>query len=523
MQAIIYTDDLGTQLSQTDIPAEMQAVAEAAREHLFEKLSLVDDAFADVYLAHLGGEDITPEQIREALRRATLANRAVAVLCGSALRNKGVQPMLDAIVDYLPSPLDVPPVTGLNPKTDQTEERRPDDSEPFAGLAFKIVADPYVGRLAYCRVYSGKVRSGSYVYNSTKDTRERVGRLLRMHANHREDIAEAGAGDIIAIVGLKNTFTGDTLSAQDHPIVLESITFTEPVISVAVEPKTKADTDKMGEALVRLAEEDPTFRVRNDPETGQTVIDGMGELHLEIMVDRMLREYRVQANVGRPQVAYKETITRPARAQGRFVRQTGGRGQFGDVWLEIEPLEPGTGFEFVNKIVGGVVPREYIPAVEAGVKEALDSGVLAGYPVLDVRATIVDGSYHEVDSSEMAFKIAGSMAFKAAAEKAGPVILEPIMKVEVTTPEDHMGDVMGDLSARRGRLEGTEQRGNVTVVRAAVPLAEMFGYATTLRSMTSGRASYAMEPSHYEPVPNNIADEIRKKSRAELEAVGGRR
>jgi elongation factor G len=523
MQAIIYTDDLGTQLSQTDIPAEMQAVAEAAREHLFEKLSLVDDAFADVYLAHLGGEDITPEQIREALRRATLANRAVAVLCGSALRNKGVQPMLDAIVDYLPSPLDVPPVTGLNPKTDQTEERRPDDSEPFAGLAFKIVADPYVGRLAYCRVYSGKVTSGSYVYNSTKDTRERVGRLLRMHANHREDIAEAGAGDIIAIVGLKNTFTGDTLSAQDHPIVLESITFTEPVISVAVEPKTKADTDKMGEALVRLAEEDPTFRVRNDPETGQTVIDGMGELHLEIMVDRMLREYRVQANVGRPQVAYKETITRPARAQGRFVRQTGGRGQFGDVWLEIEPLEPGTGFEFVNKIVGGVVPREYIPAVEAGVKEALDSGVLAGYPVLDVRATIVDGSYHEVDSSEMAFKIAGSMAFKAAAEKAGPVILEPIMKVEVTTPEDHMGDVMGDLSARRGRLEGTEQRGNVTVVRAAVPLAEMFGYATTLRSMTSGRASYAMEPSHYEPVPNNIADEIRKKSRAELEAVGGRR
>jgi elongation factor G len=523
MNAVIYTDDLGTQLSETEIPADMQSVAEEARERLFEQLSLVDDEFADQYLAHLAGEEITPEMIRAAIRRATIANKMVAVLCGSALRNKGVQPMLDAIVDYLPSPLDIPPVTGINPKTDETEERPADERAPFAGLAFKIVSDPYVGRLAYCRIYSGKMTSGSYVMNTTKDNRERVGRLLRMHANHREEITEASAGDIVAIVGLKNTFTGDTLSAPDHPIVLESIQFPEPVITVAVEPKTKADTDKMSEALVKLSEEDPTFRLRNDPETAQTVISGMGELHLEIIVDRMLREFKVQANVGRPQVAYKETITRNAKAEGRFVRQTGGRGQYGDVWIEIEPMDAGSGFEFVNKIVGGVVPREYIPAVENGVREALDSGVMAGYPVIDVRATLYDGSYHEVDSSEMAFKIAGSMAFKEAARKAGPVILEPVMRVEVTTPDSFLGDVIGDLNSRRGHLENTEPRGNVHVVRAFVPLAEMFGYATTLRSMTQGRASYAMEPSHYERVPTNIAEEIQKKSKVELEAAGSRR
>jgi elongation factor G len=523
MNAIIYTDDLGTQLTEAEIPVEMQSAADQAREQLFEQLSQVDEGFLHTYYAHLDGAEITPEEIRAAIRRATIANDMVAVLCGSSLRNKGVQPMLDAIVDYLPSPLDVPPVTGINPKTDETEERQPEDSDPFSALAFKIVSDPYVGRLAYCRIYSGHMASGSYILNSTKDNRERVGRLLRMHANHREDITDASAGDIVAVVGLKNTFTGDTLCDQNHPIILESITFPEPVISVAVEPKTKADTDKMSEALVRLSEEDPTFRLRLDPDTAQTIISGMGELHLEIIVDRMLREFKVQANVGRPQVAYKETITRPAKAEGRFVRQTGGRGQYGDVWIELEPLEPGAGFEFVNKIVGGVVPREYIPAVQHGITEALDSGVLAGYPVIDLRATLYDGSYHEVDSSEMAFKIAGSMAFKAAAEKAGPTLLEPYMRVEVTTPESFVGDVIGDLNSRRGRVDHMEPRGNVHVVRAFVPLAEMFGYATTVRSMSQGRASYSMEPSHYEPVPSSIAEEIRKKSRIEPEAAGSRR
>ncbi|HLJ68679.1 MAG TPA: elongation factor G [Chloroflexota bacterium] len=523
MKAIVYADDLGTELNEAEIPVEMQGMADQAREHLFEQLSLVDDEFTELYLNHMAGEDITSDQIRAAIRRATIANRMVAVLCGSSLRNKGVQPMLDAITEYLPSPLDVPPVTGINPKTGEEEQRRASDSEPFAGLAFKIVADPYVGRLAYCRIYSGKLSSGSYVLNSTKDNRERVGRLLRMHANHREDITETDAGDIVAIVGLKNTFTGDTVCAPDHPIILESITFPEPVISVAVEPKTKADTDKMSEALTRLSEEDPTFRLRTDQETAQTIISGMGELHLEIIIDRMLREFKVQANVGRPQVAYKETLTRAAKAEGRFVRQTGGRGQYGDVWIEVEPLETGKGFEFVNKIVGGAVPREYIAPVEAGIREALDRGVLAGYPVIDIRATLYDGSYHEVDSSEMAFKIAGSMAFQAAAEKAGPTLLEPIMRVEVTTPENFVGDVIGDLNARRGRIEAVDPKGNVTMIRGFVPLAEMFGYATTLRSATQGRASYSMEPSHYEPVPGNIAEEIRKKSRAELEAAGSRR
>jgi elongation factor G len=511
MKSIIYADDLGTELNRYDIPANLLPEALEAREKLFEQLSRVDDEFELAYLAHLDGAEITPDIIMRAIRRATIASRMVAVLCGSALRNKGVQPMLDAIVDYLPSPLDVPPLEGMNPKTGLVEARPADRSGPFSGLVFKIVSDPYIGRLAYCRIYSGSLTAGSYVLNSTKDNRERVGRLLRMHANHREEISEASAGDIIAVVGLKNTFTGDTVCAPEHPIILESISFPEPVISVAVEPKTKADTDKMGEALGRLAEEDPTFRLRNDPETGQTIISGMGELHLEIIVDRMLREFKVQANVGRPQVAYKETITKSARAEGRFIRQTGGRGQYGDVWIELSPLESGAGFEFVNKIVGGAVPREYISAVERGIREALDSGVLAGFPVLDVRATLYDGSYHEVDSSEMAFKIAGSMAFKAAAEKAGPVLLEPIMKVEVTTPEAYVGEVIGDLNSRRGHVDAMEPRGNVHVVSALVPLAEMFGYATTLRSESSGRASYSMEPSHYAEVPRSIAEEIQKK------------
>jgi elongation factor G len=523
MNAIVYTDDLGTQLSETEIPADMQDAARIAREKLFDQLSLVDSEFEELYLAQMEGGEITPDQIRAAIRRATISNSMVAVLCGSSLRNKGVQPMLDAVVDFLPSPLDVPPMMGINPKTDEEEPRAPEDSAPFSGLAFKIVSDPYVGRLAYVRIYSGRVASGSYIYNTTKDNRERVGRLLRMHANHREDITEASAGDIIAIVGLKNTFTGDTVCDAEHPIILESITFPEPVISVAVEPKTKADTDKMSDALVRLSEEDPTFRMRLDPDTAQTIISGMGELHLEIIVDRMLREFKVQANVGRPQVAYKETITRHSKAEGRFVRQTGGRGMFGDVWIELEPLEPGTGFEFVNKIVGGSVPREYIKPVENGIIEAMEGGILAGYPVLDLRATLYDGSYHEVDSNEMAFKIAGSMAFKAAAEKAGPVLLEPIMRVEVTTPENYMGDVIGDLNSRRGTIDLTEPRGNVTVVRAFVPLSEMFGYATTVRSMSQGRASFSMEPAHYEKVPPNIADEIRKKTQVVPEAAGSRR
>jgi elongation factor G len=523
MRATVYTDDIGSEVSQTEIPAALQESAHEAREKLFEHLSLVDDEFELAYLAHMDGAEITSNMLRAAIRRATIANRMVAILCGSALRNKGVQPMLDAIVDFLPSPIDVPPVDGVNPKTDQVEKRGANATDPLSALAFKIVSDPFVGRLAYCRIYSGTLNSGSYVLNAAKDNRERVGRLLRMHANHREDISSASAGDIVALVGLKNTFTGDTICDPNHPIVLESISFPEPVISVAVEPKTKADTDKMSEALGRLADEDPTFRMRNDLETGQTIISGMGELHLEIIVDRMLREFKVQANVGRPQVAYKETITKKANAQGRFVRQTGGRGQYGDVWIEVAPLEHGAGFEFVNKIVGGAVPREYISAVQNGCRESLDSGVLAGYPVLDVQATLYDGSYHDVDSSEMAFKIAGSIAFKAAALKAGPVILEPIMRVEVTTPENYVGEIIGDLNSRRGHVEAMEPRGNVHVVRATVPLAEMFGYATVVRSQTSGRASYSMEPSHYAQVPRHIADEIQKKSKLEPETAASRR
>jgi len=504
-KATIYVDDLGTQSAETDVPAEMVDDVEAAREALLEAVAEVDDELMAKYLE---GEEITPEEIRRALRKGCLNLQLVPVLCGSAFKNKGIQPLLDAIVYYLPSPLDLPPVRGINPDTDQEETRAVSDDAPFAALAFKIMADPYVGKLAFFRVYSGVLKAGTYVLNSTKGRKERIGRLVRMHANHREEVDAVYAGDIAAAVGLKDTATGDTLCDEGRPIVLEKMEFPEPVIEQAIEPKTKADQDKLGLALQRLAEEDPTFRVHTDPETGQTIIRGMGELHLEIIVDRLLREFKVQANVGKPQVAYRETIRKPVRSEGKFVRQTGGRGQYGHVILEIEPLEPGKGFEFVNKIVGGVVPKEYIPAVEAGIKEAMQTGVLAGYPVVDVRVSLVDGSYHEVDSSEMAFKIAASMGFKEGAKKADPILLEPFMRVEVVTPEEFLGDVMGDLNARRGRIEGMERRGNTQVVRARVPLAEMFGYATDLRSMTQGRASYTMFFSHYEPVPANIAQEV---------------
>ncbi|ACZ41629.1 translation elongation factor G [Thermobaculum terrenum ATCC BAA-798] len=508
--AIIYTDDLGTRLEETAIPSHLEAEAAAAREQMIEAIAEADEEFMMLYLE---GEDITPDQIRAALRRATIARTLVPVLCGAALKNKGVQPMLDAIVNYLPSPIDIPPVRGIDPRTGEEVERTVDENEPFSALVFKIVADPFIGKLSYFRVYSGSLKAGSYVMNTTKNQRERIGRLVRMHANHREEVSEVFAGDIAAAVGLKNTFTGDTLADESAPVVLESIKFPEPVISVAIEPKTKADQDKMANALARLAEEDPTFRVQTDPESGQTIISGMGELHLEVIVDRMTREFKVNANIGRPQVAYRETITRPAEAEGRFVRQTGGKGQYGHVWIRLEPLEDKTGFEFVNQITGGVIPREYIPAVEAGIREAMDNGVVAGYPVLGVRAILYDGSYHEVDSSEMAFQIAGSMAFRAAAQKAGPILLEPIMLVEVVTPEEFMGAVTGDLSSRRGHIEGMELRGNAQAIRAKVPLAEMFGYATDLRSMTQGRASYTMQFDHYEPVPQSISAEIQARNK----------
>ena len=519
--ATLYTDDLGTTVSNGEIPEEMVELVHEWRHRLIERVAETDDGLTEKYLTH---DTLSSEDIRIGLRRGTISAQLFPVLAGSALRNKGVQPMLDAVVAYLPSPLDVPPVEGINPKTDETVVRLPNDTDPLSGLVFKIVADPFIGRLAYCRVYSGKLAAGSYVYNSSKDTRERIGRLVRMHANHREDIVEADAGDIIAIVGLKQTFTGDTLCDIDDPVILESITFPEPVISVAIEPKTKADADKMSTALQRLAEEDPTFRLRTDQETGQTIISGMGELHLEVIVDRMLREFKVQANVGRPQVAYKETITKSARRQGRYVRQTGGRGMYGDCWIQVDPSEPGEGFVFENKIVGGAIPREYIPAIQQGVKEAMETGIVAGFPVVDVKATVYDGSFHQVDSNEMAFKIAGSIAFKDAANHAGPVIKEPVMRVEVTTPEGFLGDVIGDLNARRAHLESTDPGSSgAQVVRALVPLAEMFGYATTLRSMTQGRASYSMEPSHYAEVPRNVSDEIKAKSRMQTDTVGSRR
>jgi len=509
MKSIIYLDDLGTRSDETDIPADLQERAEAAREALIEAVAEMDD---DLMHKYVEGHTLGDEEIRRGLRLGTLSYRIVPVLAGSSFRNKGVQPLLDAVVDYLPSPVDVPAVEGRHPRTGEPEVRRPDPAEPLAALAFKIVTDPYVGKLTYFRVYSGTLRAGSYVYNATKDRKERISRILQMHANHREDIPEVTAGNVVAGVGLRETTTGDTLCDADHPLVLEAMQFPEPVIAVAVEPKSKADEDKLATALAKLAEEDPTFKVRFDQETGQTLIAGMGELHLEIIVDRMLREFNVQANVGRPQVAYKETIRQAAEAVGRYVRQTGGRGQYGHCVIVVEPLPRGSGIEFVDEITGGAIPREFIPPVEAGIREAAESGLLAGYPVVDFRARLVDGSYHEVDSSEMAFKIAGSLAFKEAAARAKPVLLEPVMKVEVVTPEQYMGDVIGDLNARRGRIEGIEQQGTSRLVRALVPLAEMFGYATALRSATQGRATYTMEPSHYEEVPTSIADEVRMKA-----------
>jgi len=509
MKSIVYLDDLGTRSDEDDIPAELREQAEQWRERLIEAVAEMDDELTHKYLE---GHTLSEDEIRRGLRLGTLSYKIVPVLAGSSFRNKGVQPLLDAVVDCLPSPLDVHAVVGRHPKTGEPEERRPDPSEPLSALAFKIVTDPYVGKLTYFRVYSGTLRAGSYVYNPTKDKKERISRILQMHANHREDIPEVTAGNVVAGVGLRDTTTGDTLCDADRPIVLESMQFPEPVIAVAVEPKSRADEDKLATALAKLAEEDPTFKVRFDQETGQTLIAGMGELHLEIIVDRMLREFNVEANVGRPQVAYKETIRQPARTEGRYVRQTGGRGQYGHVEIILEPLPRGTGIEFEDEIKGGDIPREFIPPVEAGIREAAESGVLAGYPVVDFRARLIDGSYHEVDSSEMAFKIAGSLAFKEAAARAKPALLEPVMKVEAVTPEPYMGDVIGDLNARRGRIEGIEQQGNARVVRALVPLAEMFGYATALRSATQGRATYTMEPSHYEEVPANIAEEVRAKA-----------
>ena len=513
MKAIYFDDEtLGAKYVEDTIPEGLIPQAREYREKMLEALSDVDEGIMEKFLS---GEKIGDEEIMKALRKGTIELRLTPVICGSAFKNKGVQLLLDSIVDYLPSPLDVPPVMGTNPSDDSEVVRKADNADPFSALAFKVMTDPFVGQLTFIRVYSGVLSAGSYIYNSTKDSKERVGRLLRMHANKREEIKEVVAGDIAAAVGLKNTLTGDTLCDEKHPVVLESIEFPEPVISVAIEPKTKADQEKLSQSLAKLAQEDPSFRVSYNEETGQTIIAGMGELHLEIIVDRLLREFKVGANVGKPQVAYKETIRSTSKAEGKFVRQSGGRGQYGHVYIELEPVEAGKGFEFVNKIVGGTIPREYVPAVEKGVKEAMDTGVLAGYPVVDVKAVLYDGSYHEVDSSEMAFKIAGSMAFKEAARKAKPVILEPIMGVEVVTPEEYMGDVMGDLNSRRGKIQSMEKRGNAQVIRAEVPLSEMFGYATDLRSKTQGRATYTMQFSHYEDVPKGIADTIVAKVKGE--------
>jgi elongation factor G len=513
MQALVWNDDMGEKWRTEDIPTDLAAEADAARHQLVDVLSNYDDTIMEKYV---GDEQITDDDLRRGLRRATIASQVVPVLCGSAFKNKAVQPLLDAVVDYLPSPLDVPPAIGKTTKGDPVE-RKADDSEPFAALAFKIMTDPYVGKLTYLRVYSGTLAKGSTIVNSTKGGRkERVGRILQMHANHREDKDAIFTGDIVAAVGLKDTTTGDTLTDPGHQILLETLEFPEPVIHVAVEPKTKADQDKLGKALFALSEEDPTFRVRTDEETGQTVISGMGELHLEVLVDRMLREFSVDANVGKPQVAYRETIRKLVeKVEGRYIRQTGGRGQYGHVVISLEPTGPGGGYEFVDKITGGVIPKEYIPAVDAGIQEALTNGVLAGYPMVDVRVMLTYGSYHDVDSSEMAFKIAGSMAVKEAARRASPVLLEPVMAVEVVTPEDYMGEVIGDLSSRRGKVEGMEQRGTSHVVRALVPLGDMFGYATDLRSRTQGRATYTMQFSAYHEVPDSIAREIVARARGE--------
>jgi elongation factor G len=506
MKAIYFDDEtLGANYTEGEIPQELLPKAQEYREKMLEALADIDDSIMEKYLNR---EDIGIDEIQSALRKGTLELKLTPVICGSAFRNKGVQLLLDTIVDYLPSPLDIPPVVGKVPGSESVIVRHADDKEPFSALAFKVMTDPFVGQLTFIRVYSGGLSAGSYVYNSTKDMKERVGRILKMHANKREEVKGVSAGDIAAVVGLKHTLTGDTLCDEKNTIILESIEFPEPVMSVAIEPKTKADQERLSQSLAKLAQEDPSFRVSFNEETGQTIISGMGELHLEIIVDRLLREFKVGANVGKPQVAYKETIRIAAKAEGKFIRQTGGRGQYGHVYISIEPLEPGKGFEFENKIVGGAVPREYIPAIEKGIKEAVDRGILAGYPVVDIKALLYDGSYHEVDSSEMAFKIAGSMAFKEAAKKAKPVLLEPIMSIEIVTPEEYLGDVIGDLNSRRGRILNIERRGNVQVIKAQAPLAEMFGYATDLRSKTQGRATYTMQFSHYDEVPKGVSEGI---------------
>ena len=505
MNADVYYDEMGKDMRVEEIPEDMRELAEEYREKLLDAVSMFDDEIMEMYLE---GKEIPTAKIRAAIRKATVAVEMIPVVCGTSYRNKGVQKLLDAIVDYMPAPTDIPAIEGINPKTDEEDKREPSDDEPFSALAFKIMTDPYVGRLSFFRVYSGTLNTGSSVLNSTKNVRERMGRILQMHANHREDIETVYSGDIAAAVGLKNTTTGDTLCDEKHPIILESMEFPEPVIRVAIEPKTKAGQEKMGIALMKLAEEDPTFKTYTDEETGQTIIAGMGELHLEIIVDRLLREFKVEANVGAPQVAYKETITKAVDQDTKYARQSGGKGQYGHVKIHVEPNESGKGYEFVNATVGGSVPKEYIPAVDAGIQGAMLAGVLAGYPVVDVKVTLYDGSYHEVDSSEMAFKIAGSMAFKEACQKAGPTLLEPIMKVSVIVPDEYMGDVIGDLNSRRGQIQGFEARSGAQQIDAFVPLAEMFGYATDLRSHTQGRGQYTMEPSHYIEIPKSIQEKI---------------
>ncbi len=508
MKANIYKNELGTEFSIEDIPSDLVEVAEKYRAELLENIAEHDEELMEKYLE---GEELTEEEIKRAIRTATIANAMNPVLCGSAYKNKGVQPLLDAIVDYMPAPTDVPDIKGVDPQTDEPTTRKSSDEEPFAALAFKIATDPYVGKLAFTRIYSGSIESGSYVYNSTKGKRERIGRILMMHANKREEIEKAYAGDIVAIIGLKDTTTGDTLCDMDSEVILENMEFPDPVISVAIEPKTKASQEKMGIALAKLAEEDPTFRTYTDEETGDTIISGMGELHLEIIVDRLLREFKVEANIGNPQVAYRESITQAAEAQGKYVKQSGGRGQYGDCTLRVEPIEnpeEANGIEFVNAIVGGAIPKEYIPSVQAGAEEAAQTGILGGYPMLDMKITLLDGSYHDVDSSEMAYKIAGSMGFRAAVAKAKPILLEPAMKVEITTPDEYLGDVMGDVSSRRGKIDGMNPKNGVHVLDAYIPLAEMFGYATDLRSKTQGRATYSMQFDHYEQVPNSISEEV---------------
>jgi elongation factor G len=514
MKAIIYSDEKGENWDEQPIPEDLLAEAEQYRGLLLEAVAEHDDALLNKYLE---GDTITPEELKQAIRKATLSLAITPVVCGTSFKNKGVQPLIDAIIDYLPSPKDVPPVTGFDPKTEEELVREADDNAPFCALAFKIMSDPHVGKLTFFRVYSGTLKAGSYLLNTTSGQKERVGRILQMHANHREDRDEVSTGDICAAVGLKKTTTGDALCDPEHPIVIEAMVFPEPVIAVAIEPKTKIDQEKLGASLAKLSEEDPTFRVKVDPETGQTIIRGMGELHLEVIVDRLLREFKVGANVGRPQVAYRETIRKlVSNVEGKFVRQTGGRGQYGHAVISVEPSEPGAGFVFENKIVGGSIPREYIPAVQKGIGEAMESGVLAGYPTVDIKVQLIDGSYHDVDSSEMAFKIAGSMAFKAGVRKADPVLLEPVMEVEVVVPEDFMGEVMGDLNSRRGRIEGVETRAGSKLIAARVPLAEMFGYATDLRSRTQGRATFTMQFDRYEPTPAHVAAELISKAQGDV-------